>query len=242
MKKINRKILSLPPYLSTSWKNISLLHMKEEGSISILVVTLQSGSTIEIPNLDAETIKEVFLAHSQFLEQATTESREPTPAASPQKGNIALSLGVPFPFNGIEGMENFSSFLQHNPAQANTPDLPPEVIEKIQAITKAMGLNLEQVTFPKGEPHCNCMYCQIARAIYNESDQIGSSEQDEGEEEVSSEDLAFRSWDIKKAGEKQYLVTNPLDQSEHYQVYLGSPIGCTCGQKNCEHIRVVLSS
>ena len=231
MKKINRKILSLPPYLSTSWKNINLLHTKQEGATSILVVTLQNGSKIEIPNLDAETIKEVFVAHSQFLEQMATEGKETKPVANPAKGNIAFSMGVPFPFNGVEGMENFSSFLQHNPAQAHAPDLPPEMIEKIQAITKAMGLNLEQMTIPKGEPHCNCMYCQIARAIYNESEQGASSKQDEGEEEVSSEDLNFRTWDIKQAGDKHYLVTNPLDQNEHYQVYLGTPIGCTCGQK-----------
>ena len=38
------------------------------------------------------------------------------------------------------------------------------------------------------------------------------------------------------------VVTNPLDANEHYNVFLGDPIGCTCGQKNCEHIRAVLNS
>lgn len=239
MKKINRKILSLPPYLSTSWKNISLLHVKKEASSSILVVTLQNGSTIEIPHLDQTTIQEIFAAHSQSM-----ETMEESPGIKTQKmpesskSTATLSLGVPFQFG--EGMENFSSFLQHNPAQAHLPNLPTEMIEKIRAVTKAMGLNLDQANIPKAEPHCNCMYCQIARAVSEEGPEAAISREEE--EEVSDDDLSFRSWDIKKEGENLYVVTNPIDKNEHYQVYLGTPIGCTCGEKNCEHIRVVLSS
>jgi hypothetical protein len=61
-------------------------------------------------------------------------------------------------------------------------------------------------------------------------------------EEVSDEDLKFRDWEIKQTAEQLYTVTNPLDANEHYNVFLGSPLGCTCGDKNCEHIRAVLTS
>ncbi|MGH2612567.1 MAG: hypothetical protein ACRDFB_05905, partial [Rhabdochlamydiaceae bacterium] len=62
------------------------------------------------------------------------------------------------------------------------------------------------------------------------------------EEEVSDEDLKFRTWDIKQENDKLYSVTNPLDKKEHYNVFLGKPLGCTCGNKNCEHIQAVLKS
>ena len=61
-------------------------------------------------------------------------------------------------------------------------------------------------------------------------------------EEVTDEDLKFRTWDIKQPGKKLYLVTNPLDNNENYNVFLGKPVGCTCGQKYCEHIKAVLNS
>jgi hypothetical protein len=35
---------------------------------------------------------------------------------------------------------------------------------------------------------------------------------------------------------------NPLDHKEHYNVFLGDPIGCSCGNNNCEHIQAVLKS
>ena len=62
------------------------------------------------------------------------------------------------------------------------------------------------------------------------------------EEIVSDEDLKFKTWDIVQTGEKLYDVTNPLDTKEQYHVYLGEPVGCTCGEQYCEHIRAVLSS
>ena len=60
------------------------------------------------------------------------------------------------------------------------------------------------------------------------------------EEEVSAADLTFRSWDIKQEADQLYTVTNPLNAKEHYSVFLGEPLGCTCGFKNCDHIQAVL--
>ena len=62
------------------------------------------------------------------------------------------------------------------------------------------------------------------------------------EEIVSDAELHFREWDIKQLEKQLYNVTNPLDTTEHYQVFLGTPLGCTCGKTNCEHIRAVLNS
>jgi hypothetical protein len=130
-----------------------------------------------------------------------------------------------------------SSALQHNQAQSNMPDLPQEILNKIKSLSQF--LSKEDAEFlPKAEPHCNCMHCQLARAISSEKESNAIEE----EEVISEEDLRFRSWDIEQSGDKLYTVKNPLDHQEQYNVYLGDPIGCTCGQKNCEHLKAVLNT
>lgn len=242
VKKINQKILSIPPYISTSWKNINTLHMKEIEGNPVLAIALHNGTSIDIPGLENSLIEEVFEAHSKYVEQETKEPQvESLKTYEPSKeSDVSFSFGLPFQMNGGDTSLNPSSFLEHNPSQADSPEMPPEVIQKITSITKALGMDMEQINIPKAEPHCNCPYCQIARVIQAE----GSEETPEEsiEEEVSDEDLTFRDWDIKQEGDKLYIVSNPLNTEEHYQVYLGNPIGCTCGKKNCEHVRTVLNS
>ena len=223
MKKINHKILSIPPYISTSWKNISTLHMKEVEGKQVLVIVLHNGTLIEIPGLETSLIEHIFDAHSQYVDQETKEPQaESLKTFEPNKeGDVSFSFGLPFQMSGSESVENISSFLQHNPEQANAPEMPLEVIQKITSITKALGMDMEQMSIPKAEPHCNCPYCQIARAIQGEA-----KEEAPTEEEVSDDDLRFRDWDIKQEGDKLYVVSNPLDANEHYQVFLGNPVGC----------------
>ena len=236
MKKINRKILSIPPYVSTSWKNINTLYVKKIDEKSVLVIVLHNGTVIDIPGLSCELIEQVFTAHTNYVEQESKELQV-KPKKDPKN---TVSFGIPFQMSGGESMDNMSSFLQHNPKQSNTSEMPPEMIQKITSITKALGMDMKQIDIPQAEPHCNCPYCQIARAIQPGNDQ--SKKEREEEEEVTEDDLRFRDWDIKQEGDKLYIVTNPLNKEEHYQVFLGTPVGCTCGQKNCEHIRTVLNS
>lgn len=241
MKKINSKLLSIPPYISTSWKNINTLHIKQLDGKQVLVIVLHNGTLIEIPGLESALIEQIFEAHSKYVEQDTKEPQvESLKTFEPNKEkDVSFSFGLPFPTGGVEAAENMGSFLEHNPAQANAPEMPADVLKKISTITKALGMDMEQMNIPKPEPHCNCPYCQLARAIQGD----GSDQQEETpEEEVSEDDLRFRDWDIKQEGDKLYIVSNPLDKDEHYQVFLGNPVGCTCGQKNCEHIRTVLNS
>ena len=119
------------------------------------------------------------------------------------------------------------------------PNLPLEFLLKVKEILHAFGLDRAE-EMPPVEPSCNCPYCQIRRTPLNSG---GSAEEAiVAEEEISDKDLSFRTWDIKQTAEKLYLVTNPLDEREQYSVFLGDPLGCTCGQKNCEHIRAVLNT
>ncbi len=232
--KITKKILSIPPYISTSWKNISALHVQEGN----LLITLQSGATIELPELEAEILSQIFTAHAEHLESAAEKQRKPKPEARPDS-NVAFATPLKF---GIEGLDNMGAMFEHNPEQASAPNLPEEMLEKVTKITEALGVEAPE-NMLKAEPHCNCFYCQIARAMDGKKRAQPHLLLDEEDgEPVRDEELTFSEWKITKVGNEIYDVQNPLNSEEHYRVHLGTPIGCTCGQKNCNHIRAVLSS
>jgi hypothetical protein len=239
---INSKILHLPPYLSTSWNYIASVHMHD----TTLIITLIKGNAITIANLPPEIIENIFKAHAEFLD--TGRMPEKPPSSQVQAKNLhpfaqALmnaeqNMEVPFRF-GFSSLDGLGSALQHNQAQSNAPDLPEEILQKISAIAKIVTPE-DQSALPKAEPHCNCMHCQIARAVTSGL-QIKTSEPDP-EPVVTEEELTFQPWNIQQTGDKIYTVTNRIDMLEKYTVYLGDPVGCTCGKSGCEHILVVLKS
>lgn len=218
---ITYKILSIPPYISTAWKNIVSLQVEARPFGHALVIELLTGRKVEIPNLDRQVIEKVFFIHAKVVEEEGKEAN-------------VMTASLPFPFSNLGG---FTTILQHNPGQKDAPDLPQEMLEKITEMAKNF-LPEDTSTLDQAEPGCNCPYCQILRAFVKEAEE----EVAPVEEEVTDEDLKFRSWDIKQDNDKLYSVTNPLDKTEHYTVFLGSPLGCTCGHKNCEHIQAVLRS
>ena len=225
--KINSKVLSIPPYISTAWDNVASLHVESEDGLSILVVDLLSGQQLKIPGLSHQSLQLVFSAHEKYLEEKEEEEQAPA------------EIEVPFNFPMGEGMESLSSAMRHNPEQSDAPDLPPEMLEKISKVADAIGI--DDNNLPEAEPHCNCVYCQIARAMHGALNPQHDRSL-EIEEDVSDDDLKFKEWDIVQLEEKLHKVTNPLDTNESYQVFLGSPVGCTCGHNDCEHIKAVLNS
>ncbi|HSX38834.1 MAG TPA: hypothetical protein VLE95_08445 [Chlamydiales bacterium] len=215
--KITSKVLSISPYISTTWENIISMHQKENG----LVIILKEGPQVEIPQLTGDAIELIFNAHARYV----SESQLP----APQKESFSLSF--PTKESG-DLLEAFGTTAQHNPEQSNLPSLPPGLLKKIGTIAEVFGADALS-GLPKAEPGCNCIYCQVVNAMQKET---------VVEEEITEEDLKFRSWDVNQTADQLYTVTSPLDMNEHYSVYLGDPIGCTCGQKNCEHIRAVLNT
>lgn len=217
--KINDKILNIPPYISTTWDNITSLFTQR----GILIVVLKSRAKIEIPNLEDDILELIFSTHAKTLET---------------KPKTSISFGLPSIGGLSNGMlESFTSSMQHNPEQKDAPDIPTDVKNKIANISKLFAEEAS-LEMPKPIEGCNCMHCQISKAM-----QLGMGINPENiDEEVSDKDLTFRVWDIEEEGTKLYKVVNPLDQNEHYNVYLGEPLGCTCGKKNCEHIKAVLNS
>src|ERR1043165_4654536 len=125
--KINNKIFSLPPYLSTTWSNVAALHLNE----TILVVHLVNGEAINIPHLQPELMEMIFESHASFLEEKSkVESAKGGLKAFPFQGIAEMEF--PFKF-GIGATDGLGTVLQHNPSQANLPSLPIEVLEKIKS-------------------------------------------------------------------------------------------------------------
>ncbi len=222
--KITNHLLSISPYISTSWSEISSLQYNPNNKT--LTFHLKTNNTIHVPNLSDSHIDAIFEKHAEITEKKSSNN-----AGNPSPG---------FAFNqlGLSSLENLPSMMQHDPTQKDAPDLPKEVLDKISQFTKSLNIDLDMLNMGDSEPHCNCHYCQMVSAMQ------GKEKTNEAEtiEEVSKDDLTFREWDIKKVGENLYNVTNPLDVEEHYQVFLGNPVGCTCGKDGCEHLLAVLNS
>jgi len=242
--KINNSILSIPPYISTSWKNILSLHVEYTSkNEKELIITLTNQTKIFVPNLEEALLEEIFNRHASFLEKnanSSITSKEEQKLSSSLMFSQPPSLSFGFPIKGKEldpsTMASFGGLMGHSQEQANAEDLPEEMLKKISTLSKMIGLDKQLDHLPKAEPHCNCPYCQVARAI------TGSEREKIKEEIVSDEELTFRDWDIQEISTDLYEVSNPLEDQERYQVFLGSPIGCTCGNKDCEHIKAVLKS
>ncbi len=217
--KVTTTLLSIPPFISTTWENVRSIHLKKENQS--IVITLNNDTEVEIENLSSEETRLVFQAHARFLQIQSIQ----TP---PQTNTLEFAL--PLKPNSL--FDSPISSAQHNPEQSNLPPIPKEILNKLKSVAKALGIDDTSV-IPKTEPGCNCMYCQVQRAIFDI---------EENEEEVLSEELTFRNWDVEEIENNLFKVTNRLDQNETYQVYLNKPIGCTCGSKNCEHIQIALSS
>lgn len=230
--KINEKVLCLPPFISTSWDQVRCLKIELEPLTSreVLVISLVDGNLVKLVDLGQQLTEAIFNAHLRYLDNAT----KPEPAKDPLTHILEQAKKTG---KGGLGLEGFSALLNHNPDQADMPPLPPDVLGKVVQAAKTITPQ-EAELLPKPEGSCHCIHCQIARTL-----QDAVAMHDEmGGEEVKLEELRFRSWDIKELGDKLYEVTNPETPSVHYNVFLGTPIGCTCGLDSCEHIRAVLNS
>lgn len=256
--KVNNLMLSVPPYISTSWKYVEGLYMKG----ATLVVTLASGESVNIPGIGTEFVDMIFTAHADYLEKEVNQRNvmSSNNDLSSLQGMMPFGLlGPGFPMTasdnafqfGISSMDGLGNPMQHNPAHANAPDLPLEILQKIGAIVKIVAPE-EIVTGTIAEQDCNCPYCQITRAISVDGDDESqlfselSSWTDilENPELTHAHDLSSEissPWKIQETGPNQFLVVDTSNQSE-FRVFLGNPVGCTCGEEGCKHIVAVLKS
>jgi hypothetical protein len=206
-------------------------------------MALDTKDIVEIPHLTIDILELIFSSHAAYLEQEepirTPEKTAPMQALFGGENMSEAPFKFGFSPEGVAGV------LQHNPEQAHSPLIPKEILEKIGTIAKIVAPE-DPLMLAKPELHCNCPFCQVARTIQDSIQGEGAETsllqvQDE-EEAVSDEDLQFQQWEIQQTSEKLFSVTNRLDTQEKYSVYLGHPVGCTCGKQGCEHILAVLKS
>jgi len=233
--KVNDKILSLPPYISTTWSHIAAIHLKG----NVLAITLTDGDTVNIPNLPQDAIQSIFSHHTVYLEKEGQNPMLPArPSGLPSDLFSSHDASFRVAFGSIDGVNSINTMMmQHSPEQSNAPDLPPEILNKITAIAKIIASD-DSMVMPQPEPNCNCFHCQITRAFLATS----SKQIIEEAQVVKDDELQFQQWDIQQTNDKQFTVTNRLDTLEKYNVYLGEPVGCTCGKQGCEHVIAVLKS
>lgn len=238
--KITPKILSIPPYLSTQWEYVTSIRVVDAQ----LLVALKDGTTCSIPNLTQETIDLVFKCHSEASE-AIKESKEDLKTVLEGVRTGFSELFSTIGKLGATTMGSIGKALEHDPKNAHLPNIPPEMEEKVKMLLNIIPEE-DILAMPEAEPGCNCMYCQInrilrqaARTKHSETPELLTEQE---AEPVEEKDLEFTEWTVEPISEKLYKVTNKLDPKEEYRVFLGNPIGCTCGKPHCEHILAVLRS
>ncbi len=269
--KITPKIFHLPPYLSTAWSDVRAIYHKD----GMLTILLLNGHSIEIPKIDDEIKQQIFSAHASFLQEKQEVKPLPLPNIKSQLSlpfqvfHLKTPLDIP-PHIAVDSllaeimnhtpptmrmqldsMETIANSMQHNPKQANTPDIPQEILHKIAQVAKIVVSN-DIESIPPPEPHCNCPHCQIARVIHKDTKYTEESEGLTAKEELPSQnapsqDLTLQGiWEIQELGKETYTVKSRSNPSETYSVTLkgslGNTFGCTCGQFGCEHLIAVLKS
>jgi len=244
--KINNKYLNIPPHISTPWNNIKSLYMKG----NTLVIILLNDEAVQIQQLEQSTIDEIFAIHANYLESeilSTPAVTKITTATFPLEFSLESFPEQMEAFTqlGINSFEELSSAMQHNSSLASSPDIPKEMLSRISSVIKALSPE-ELLTIAPAETACNCPHCQITRAIRGETPLSEIGQQTSIDEEildaVDDSELHFQQWNIQEISNNLYSVINKLDSLESYNVYLGSPVGCTCGHSGCEHILAVLNS
>jgi hypothetical protein len=266
---VTRKAFHLPPFISTSWTHVVSLHMEQEDHEQLLVVTLTNGAQICIPGLDERMLRHIFQMHAEVLEglsstpisnevalglkesesvrsrtarlagsepsdmQLTLHGTETWQAAIENQGGLLDGLSLdPSRLSSLE-----QDLLQHRPELAESAPLPPLLLQRMSLMGRFLHPQL-LAQMPRAEDGCGCPFCQLHRVLHGEPPDTALP----AVEEVKDEDLHFRSWLLEAKDEQLFIVSNPEDPQETYQVFLGEPLGCTCGQPNCEHIRAVLQS
>lgn len=242
--KINKKMISIPPYISTSWNYVDGLYMKG----ATLVITLFGGESVNVPGLKPEIIEAIFAAHAESLEQEVTQMPDSktehlmglpfNPSLFSQAFPLLGTGDTAFQF-GISSMDGIGSAMQHNPAQSDAPDLPLEILQKIGAIVKIVAPE-EIVSGGTAFHDCNCPHCQITRAISTSLDEPEMIHVTEAKPQLPQIPERFQ---IQQSSENLYTVIDNDDTSRtEFKVYLGNPIGCTCGKEGCAHLIAVLES
>lgn len=238
--KITSKIFSVPPYISTRWEYVASIRAADD----LLIVTLKDGTVCSIPHLQKEAIDQIFSYHAESAEASNHQREDLAQLLEGMRSGFKELVSMLSKL-GANALSSIGKALEHDPNNANLPQLPPDMVKKVQMLLNIIPQE-DILAMPEGEPGCHCMYCQINRilreAILKQQMSAPDILAEEEAEKVEEKDLEFSEWIVEPIKDKLYKVTNKLDPQEEYRVFLGDPIGCTCGKPHCEHVLAVLKS
>lgn len=205
------------------------------------MVSLQDGTVCSIPDLPEETINTIFSTHARASETTGAETGDVSMLVGDLRSGMKDLFGL-FSKLGDPSISSLGKILEHDPENSGLPDLPEEMVKKVELLLNIIPKE-DILEMPEAEPGCNCMYCQINRILRQEHS-LHEEESDSllSEEPVEETELEFSQWNVENIDDKLYKVTNKLDPKEEYRVFLGDPIGCTCGKAHCDHVLAVLRS
>lgn len=260
--KITSKILSIPPYLSTSWYDVDSLFQAEDG---VLVVALTNGTQVRLEHLSQEIVHTIFDAHACFLEEEAQREDEEDDEDDDgvKRAEVEFSVQTPFTLSQAEELSGdaMKIFMEHDPSRSLGPLLPEAVLKRVSALAK-MFLPPNMIPLDASHENCRCPFCQIVRALSGLPQPIFEDEEEEkkrilqslqekkgkeehrekGEQEREKEKKGSSPWLIQQLEEEVYAVTDRAHPDQVYRVSLATPITCSCGQPNCVHIIAVLKS
>lgn len=248
--KINQRVLHIPPYISCKWSEIASIGVENIEGKDLLHVQLLSGARATVPNLNQDEIDLIFKMHVHHLEEVADEEErfknvKEIPffsnlfQAPPMDANVATSFGAPISFH-LDANDPSSLFQGHNPQFSNSPPLPKEILDKITLIAKAIGGEMIKEVEPV--ELCNCFFCQIARALKNERIEERKPHVPKNLPKDLLRGGIDPEWMVDEVGPNMFKVISREEPGMVYQVYLGHPIGCSCGSNRCQHIIAALKT
>lgn len=176
---VNTKLLSIPPYISTSWKDVELLLSDGENTLNVY---LKNGTVIKIAHLMKEHLELIFKVHQEVLMQ--------------KQHDIPPSLIDPLFFN-------FSGpFLEHDAEMSDADPLPDEIKQKLRSLIRSFP-KLEKSQLPQFHENCNCPHCQLMNLLSDKENEGFE------EELIDDKDLVFAPWQVEKKSDKCFVLSHP---------------------------------
>lgn len=233
---VTEKFLHISPYLSTTWSEVSSL--RQEGPN--LFIALKNFTEVKIPFLKEKQLEAIFTFHEKYLDHFFS-AKQPLIESPPPFAQDLLSSFQPSREKMLQfaiGTPGDISDMEHNPHLKDLPELDPEVIKKIVSIVKVLTPEGEEAFLSKESVEgCNCPACQIRHFLEKEN-QSGITQ----EEEFLEKPTEVMPWIISSVGENLYKVESKENPEEVAHVFLGNPLGCSCGEHGCPHLIAVLKS
>jgi hypothetical protein len=143
---INKQLLSIPPFISTSWKDIELLLSDGQNTLNIY---LKNGTLVKISHLLKEHLNLIFSVHQEILLNQAQEVT--TPIIDP----------LFFQFSG--------PFLEHDPDLCDASPLPDEVRSKLKSLIENLP-KMDPSKMPVVHDNCFCPHCQLINLIFENTE------------------------------------------------------------------------